>query len=444
MREARVRAGKTQAEVAGGIVSPAFLSMVESGRREASPDVLARLAERLDIDLSIRSDADLVAALVVIRTGLARAQVAVETGDFEGAIRELDVIDRRFAGGTERDLRAEFHYWRGRAQEGLGQIESAIRELSTAVEIAEQRGSVFREVEIGVDLVRCLRMHGDLSAALDRANHLQGRVPPAMEGSPLHGKLVSTVIELHVARGDQTMAQVLADRAGVVFGEGADPNAKALELWGASLAAEADGDGPGALLLAAEGVRLMAGSVDAARMGRLHAALAWLFLRVTPPDLEGAEERLETARRAFGQRIGPLDAAMLQAESARLRWLRSDLEGARAEALAALTAFDARPDSVLAADPHLIAARAEAGLGNMEASRMHFQAAQAILSAAEPSRVTSVAWRELGDVYLGLGHGEDAVRAYQQALTDVGLRSAAVGAARGNGVANEGTVPTQQ
>jgi transcriptional regulator with XRE-family HTH domain len=420
IREARLRRGLTQQEVACGIVSAPFLSMVESGRREPSSEVLARLAERLDLDLSVGADSAGTASLIAIRTGLARARVAVETGDCAGALQGLDGIDRLFARVDGSDLRAEFHYWRGRAQEGLSQLDSAIRELTSAVEIAALRGSAFREIEMGIDLVRCLRVRGDLSAALERATRLKGRLPVGLEGSPLLATLTATMIELHFARGDHPMALLLADGAdGMAAGE-SDPIIRALALCDASLASEERKEA--ALLLASEATRLMAVGGDAAALGRLQATAAWLYMRVSPPNIEAAAERLAAARNAFGTRIGAADSAKLHAETARLRWLRSDFVGARAEALAALNLLEGQPENEMTADPHLVAARAEAGLGDMDASRMHFREAQRILGGSQPSRATSIGWRELGDVYLELGHGEDAVLAYQQALSDAGLR----------------------
>ena len=425
LREARLRAGLTQQQVADGVVSAAFLSMVESGRREPSPEVLARIAQRLDLDPADHADAGGTFALVAIRIGLQRAEHAVAAADFAGALRELETIDRVFTAVQAPDLRIEFHYWRGRAMEGLARIDSAIRELVCAVELAAARGSAFREIEMSIDLARCLRLRGDLSAALDRVNSLHERLPAEMEGSPLHAALLTTVIAVHFARGDQSMAHLAADRAREVFEGQEDSHAKALLLWNASLAAEANADVEGALLLATEAARLSSRSDDGALLGRLQVAIGWLCTRVAPPDLEGAAERFAMAGEIFGSGISALDSASLLSETARLCWLRSDYEGARRDALAALALFGDGPNA-LAASPRLLAARAEASLGDLTASRRHFAAAQRILDGSERSRMTSLAWRELGDVYLDLDFREDAVLAYQQALMHAGLTAVPV------------------
>ena len=426
IRETRLRLGMTQQEVADGIVSAAFLSMVESGRREPSPEVLVKLTERLGLSSSSLHDVGGTAGLTAIRTALARAEVSVEVGDFEAALRELDAIDRLFAGQDEPDLRAEFHYWRGRAMEGLTRTDSAIRELLTAVEISARRGSTYREIEMGIDLARCLRIRGDLGAALDRVNRLEQQLPAELEGSPLHGKLLSAAIGLYVLRGDSAMARVMADRAQRVIAAHSDPLARGHVMWNSSLAAEANADADGALLLATEAARLMRAGTAPALLGRLHAAIAFLHTRVTPPDLDSAERELRAARVAFGAQMVALDASTLLAEEARVQWLRGDFATALASARAALDALQGRPNSLLAANAHLMSARALASLGERERSREQFHAAQRILGATEPSRNSAVGWRELGDVYLNLGMADDAVLAYQLALSDAGLTAAPV------------------
>lgn len=426
MRETRLRLGMTQQQVADGIVSAAFLSMVESGRREPSPEVLAQLTDRLGLSRAALDDVGGSMGLTAIRTAITQAEVAVELGDFTTAIEALDAIDQRFAGLEEPDLRSEFHYWRGRALEGLARTDSAIRELLTAIDIAVQRGSTFREIEMGIDLARCLRIRGDLSAALDRVTRLHDRLPPELEGSPLHGKLLSASIGLYVLRGDNAMAKVMADRAQTVIAAHTDPLARGYVMWNSSLAAEANADPDGALLLATEAARLLRAGSAPALLGRLHAAIAFLHTRVMPPDLDSAERELQAARIAFGPQLAALDASTLLAEESRVQWLRGDYTAALDSAREALDVLEERPNNLLAANAHLMCARALASLGEPEPSREHFRAAQRILGATEPSRNSAVGWRELGDVYLNLGMADDAVLAYQLALTDAGLTAAPV------------------
>lgn len=226
------------------------------------------------------------------------------------------------------------------------------------------------------------------------------------------------------------MAQVMADRAQAVFTTLADPRARAYVMWNASLAAEANADSGSALLLATEAAKLLAADVDQALLGRLHTAIAILHTRVNPPDLLAAAEELHASRAAFGQLLSAQDAAMICAEESRVRWLQTDFQGALEAAEAALAQLGDRHGGPLAASAHLMMARAQASLGDTAGSRRQFALAQERLDPAERSRTTAIGWRELGDVYLGVGMGEEAVAAYQLALTDAGLTSTPVGAER--------------
>lgn len=426
LREARLRQGLTQQDVAAGIVSAAFLSMVESGRREPSPEVLAALAARLHLDPSSTADGAGLAGLLALRTAVARAQGLLESGRAAESLSRLRAVEHVLLGLDEPDLRCEFHAWRGRSHEALAQWDPAIRDFTAAAEIAAARGAVTRELESEIDLIRCLRARGDLNAALDRARRLQQRMPAELEGSVLHARLVSTIIGLHLVRGDRATAHLLADRARVAFGTGVDQQAKALVMWNASLAAEANGQPEAALLLAQEGLRLMESGVDDALLARLHTALASLYTRISPPDLAAAEAELAAAAAALGAEPASGDAAALQLETARLHWLTGDYEASLG---AAETAGRILGTTSAAAGPaHLLAARACASMLRIEESREHFARARASLERAQPSRDASMAWRELGDAYHELGWADDAMDAYRQALSGAGLPGGPVAA----------------
>lgn len=51
LRDARLAAGLTQAEVATGVLSTAHMSRIETGLRRPSPELLEILADRLDLSL---------------------------------------------------------------------------------------------------------------------------------------------------------------------------------------------------------------------------------------------------------------------------------------------------------------------------------------------------------------------------------------------------------
>lgn len=52
IRETRLAAGLTQAEVAAGVVSVAYLSRIETGERRPSPPILEHIASMLETDVA--------------------------------------------------------------------------------------------------------------------------------------------------------------------------------------------------------------------------------------------------------------------------------------------------------------------------------------------------------------------------------------------------------
>ena len=73
-----------------------------------------------------------------------------------------------------------------------------------------------------------------------------------------------------------------------------------------------------------------------------------------------------------------------------------------------------------------MAARAQISLGNQIESSMNLIAARSSLSQMEPSRQNALVWRELGDIYAGLGHLDDAISAYREALVDAGVPASTI------------------
>ena len=49
LRQVRLNAGLSQADLALGLMSPSHISLMESGRRSPSPELLEQLSERLGV-----------------------------------------------------------------------------------------------------------------------------------------------------------------------------------------------------------------------------------------------------------------------------------------------------------------------------------------------------------------------------------------------------------
>jgi len=106
---------------------------------------------------------------------------------------------------------------------------------------------------------------------------------------------------------------------------------------------------------------------------------------------------------------------------ARVEWLSGDYEKSLETIKSAIANTDPSKDLLQRADAYLLAARAEISLGRQAESEMNLLAAKGSLLGMETSRQNALAWRELGDIYSGLGFLEDAIDAYRQALQEAGV-----------------------
>src|SRR5438445_11155265 len=85
VRQLRVRAGLTQSELAGDRCSKEYLSQIERGKTRPTADMLAWLAERLNVDAAFLETGQSSAEQAGLEAAIARAEAAVEGQQFEDA-----------------------------------------------------------------------------------------------------------------------------------------------------------------------------------------------------------------------------------------------------------------------------------------------------------------------------------------------------------------------
>ncbi|HEY7600515.1 MAG TPA: helix-turn-helix transcriptional regulator, partial [Candidatus Limnocylindrales bacterium] len=133
IRQARVRAGLTQAQVAAGRYTAAYISALERGLAKPSMAALTFIGERLGVAVP-----DLVADERPA-AGRLEADLLLASGDYRGALDRYDELLETV--GDDRRQRAGM--LRGKA-EALCRLErgaEAIRPASEAVELFENLGS---------------------------------------------------------------------------------------------------------------------------------------------------------------------------------------------------------------------------------------------------------------------------------------------------------------
>jgi tetratricopeptide (TPR) repeat protein len=421
LRQVRLRAGLSQSDLALGLMSPSHISLMESGRRSPSSELLEQLAERLGVATEYLISGPSFKAIESRRKDLLFAEIALKNGDAEFAENALSSLISALEPGESPEFAVRSRHLFARVLERLGRLEEAASELRKAIDIAETSGLPLEAVEMTITLSNCARESGDFLKALELITAAQESFPVELRNSATYARLLSNAIGIHYVRGDYLRAQDLSEQALSVFDHQTDPAAQAAILWNASLAADANQDITKALLLAQRAAGLYSESDDRRSEGVLRIAISWLFTRQTPPNTTAAIEQLIQAESLLEDYGTAIDRAALETEFSRVEWLQDNFEGALRYATSALSRLSGANDRLQSAEAHLLVARAQISLGNEVESSMNLTVARNILAAMEPSRVNAFAWRELGDIYARQGFTDEALTAYREALHDAGV-----------------------
>lgn len=437
LRARRVAAGLSQADVAGPGVSASYVSLLEAGKRVPTPAVVDHLARRLScsadylltgVDPSVRERVTLA-----VRYG----ELALGNGEPDDALRYVATVLASVDAGPELTRQAQTV--QARALEALGRLEEAAQLLDSLARRAAEEGRWDEHLARTIDLVRCHQEAGDVAYALDLGLAALERVRRlGLAGSDVYAELVSTVVGAYYVRGDLLKAGQLAAEALSDVQARGSARARGAVLWNASLVAEANDNLADALVLAERAVALFAEGADARALARLRVAYGWLLLRSDPPAPEPARQVLEAALEALRDVGSVIDIAYCETELARclLALGRADEALSLTEQALGRYPYATRLE---AAATRLVRARVLLATGRRDEAIEDYRRAAAQLAALEVSRHAAAAWRELADAFTELGLWQDAALAYQQALSEVGVRPAPQAAAPASTVAHPST-----
>src|SRR5262249_13121654 len=134
LRQLRVAAGLTQADLAGERFSKEYVSQIERGKTRPTPQTLAWIAERLGVDTSYLETGQTWDEYAEVEAAVVRAEAAVEGQRYDKALEALeDVTHSPEARELEfRALLAES--W---ARMSHGQLRPALDLLGRARELSE-------------------------------------------------------------------------------------------------------------------------------------------------------------------------------------------------------------------------------------------------------------------------------------------------------------------
>jgi len=423
LRAARRTAGLSQGDLAGADLSASYVSLLESGHRNASPAILAVLAGRLGctVDhLSIGQDPEQADRL---RLAVSYAELALRNGEPRDALDQLTALTAAHPDLPADDL-LRVRRLRAQVLEALGELEEALREIEHLRTLAKEARRYDEHLRLTVDAVRCYQEAGDVGYALDVGETALATVTDwGLSGTDTHAELASSVLGAYYERGDLVRARLMAAEVLRVVGEAGSPQARAAVYWNASLLAEQRDDLPAALMLAERALAVYAEGDDVRALARLRVAYGWLLLRCMPARLEDARRELNTGRAALVDVGSEVDVAYCDTELSRCELLLGRPGYALSLADAALARLGPQP-RLERADTTLVRSRALLALDRRDEAVAAYREAAATLSGLDLSRHAASAWRELADAFAELGLLKDATLAYQQALTDAGVRAA--------------------
>ncbi|MDP9867601.1 MULTISPECIES: helix-turn-helix domain-containing protein [Streptosporangium] len=420
IKTARRQRGISQAELAHPELSDSYVSLIESGKRTATPAVLELLAEKLECSLSYLLSGVTAEQQEELEHNLRHARQALDSGSAAEA-------RTRYAALLADDTLASFPHMRQAAELGLADALQSCGDLDEAVVLltrVRQRDAAQMPVELYASitcaLAGCQRRRGDLTAAVQVAEQLLAGVRRPVWSEELI-RLGAELLIAYAERGDllrgrQFRGELLAaaDRLGTAA-------ALTVAHQAAAVLAVETGRGDEALAHVERAIAAQAELGDADRLERLHGAYARIALGVQPAEAEKWYRRLAGAHAELTARSATAaEAADCTANLIRAELLLGSAEGAKEHLTALLEQIEGLPRN-LQADVHLLAGQAMADLGRRREAVHELAAVAAWLEEAPATRPTARAWLTVAQTLQALGEPAHSVAAYQRALACIGL-----------------------
>ncbi len=431
IKSARLAAGLTQKELAGDEVSKGYISRIEDGLRRPSTQSLLYMARTLSTTVeALLLDQDPSTAEAELRLALDHAELALLSGDAHQALDRAVEVEARVAGGHDAArlalLIVDARYLRAASLEALGQLNAAIDLLELVTARPEP---TVRWVKAIIALCRCHKEQGRFAQAIEVGE----RAAPFISELGLAGltesiQLTVSVAGAHMKRGDLDEAVRICARAVDAAELVNSAVAKASAYWNASLIEGRRGAHQAALTLAQRALASFEEGEDVRNIGRLRTQVASMQLRTSPPDLDGALERLRMAETELAwSSASPQDKADHQLVLARARFLSNDTESA----IAALEqAEEILGDSapLLRAEALTLRGRVALATGDVLEARTQYTRAVHELSSVGSDRDAAQLWFELAGLLDQSGDRDGALEAYRSAAAATGLSPAAADA----------------
>jgi tetratricopeptide (TPR) repeat protein len=422
IRWARMRKGLSQAQLALPELSDSYVSLIESGKRTPTPDVVRLLARKLGCSASYLSSGIDEATQDRLETTLDQAETALQGGratEARDRFAEL-FADPALTALPEQARRARWGH--ALALEAAGALEEALREFAALGSALSPEYDTDEWIRVNVAAARCHRERGDLGESAAVAERAFTRVT-AKEGpwSDATVKLGATLVGVYLERGDLVSARQLTDRLVERAEASGSPIARMAAYWEAALVAVHQADFDTAATYGERAMALLGEVADLREVSRLRGEYATLMLLARPQEAERARDELERAlheHTATG--AADTDIAWCMTELARAELAMGEPRRAADRANEALRLLGNEPRPATAGA--LIAlAEATLRLDRPEEATATLDRAMACLGQIGPSREAAQGWFRLAELLSDAGSPQQQADAYRQALACAGL-----------------------
>ncbi|HSR86718.1 MAG TPA: helix-turn-helix domain-containing protein [Streptosporangiaceae bacterium] len=423
LRALRVERGLSQAELAGDLVSPSYVSLIEADRRSPEREVLAGLAHRLSCSAVYLETGVVPEEISEQRLQLKFAEIALANGELDEAHDRFRALSLQ----ASSEINHGAIWGLAQTEEALGNLHEAMTHLEALLEPA-RAGEPGAPGLLSLLIARCriYRLAGDFARSIEVGEDAVREVRElGLEGTEDEVRLASSLVGCYFARGDMFSAQHLVSRVIERAEKLGSRQAQGAAYWNASAVAAARGQLTDALELASKTLAMLAEAAPDASLAGMRITHAWLLLRCDPPRLDEADVLLARAHEVLSAMSFSPHLANCETEMARSALLRGDFDEAiriagkaieRCEEAGAAEGAHAKVVTGLAL---VMSGQPDEGaaLAGTAAERLATMGSQ--LEAAQ-------AWRELAEALIQRGRAADAVDALRRASDYAGVRAATI------------------
>ncbi|MFD8560647.1 helix-turn-helix domain-containing protein [Streptosporangium canum] len=415
----REQRGLTQGQLAYPELSDSYVSLLEAGKRHASPAALELIAAKLGCSLLDLTHGISPEQVQGVESALAAARLMLEAGKAAEARRcYARLLDNPTLAGMAAQHRAA-ELGLALAAEADGDLGAAIATLVRMVPPVTWGQLDEHDVDAAVALARCYMQNGDSRQAVQLAESIvDGPEPP--QWSERFIALGAMLLTVYGDRGDLLRAQQWAGELHRAAAQVGTPQAMMTACWAQAVVAVRVGRDEEAVAMVDRALELCPEWAEVPVRARAVLTHAEVLLAVQP----SRADQCRTQLRAMQEELRWFDAPVEQAELTHMLARAELLCGQPEEAAEQLSTVSARIEALprpLQLRHHLLAGQVLAALGRPEEAGLAVEKARERLLGEPATRHSAHGWTVVAQVLEQLGRQSDGADAYRQALSCASL-----------------------